>query len=701
MSSTHQSSKKISNNNNNNSHELISMNDNEDDNDNNEDEERKPLTSHQIDEEEEEDDNNNNTPPIQRRPRLSSKQQLNLHSNNNKWSKLQWLTLACLAIVSIVGFLLGLFAGIAQRNSYGNNSPSSSNNNQQPSSITTPTTTTTTTTTTLPNPSSPSLSSSSSQTPTTSTSTSSWTQIDQARLITIQQKASNLVQDLIKYYGNQADKVLFGTNAMSFGFNKDLSPTSPEFFKRAVEIIGRVILHDEPLKLGFIGSSVMCGHDNCYKYSFPMQLKLTLDNIFRNAQGGSGVEIRNACQGGSCGDSFANQIFCFEHMVGNDIDYLFYEWTYFENSDSVAIWHELIARWLLLLPKSPPLIIFNAINPPWAGGNVELEKKLSSAYGKTGSNAFCMDCGLKSTGLWQGFSDDAWGKLGDGMHSSPRIKGANGKVFVNWHPGPLGFQYVSDLTSFMFARAAQEAVKQILNFPSRIEAEEIFKKSSNQIIAPSSPIVITGKDTVLADDGELILKLALMKSPPACFTAQLSTFGQSKILLADDANIHNNPYEKTIKTVNDGGKNNNPLAWTLWHAGPNTGLIPPDEQQGGPCIPPDQCGLFIEPQTVSDPLVPLVFRLPPMSVGFVAVCGSENSKIEWLKEEADYRIELDGKELDRNSFKDFPTHMQKCMVLREQFIKNEDKQSKSNNEFSWLAIFSKSQHFRISQVICA
>jgi hypothetical protein len=103
----------------------------------------------------------------------------------------------------------------------------------------------------------------------------------------------------------------------------DKAPTNPTSFKRTVDLIARVLVHGESLKLGFIGSSVMCGHDNCYYDSFPAQLSRLIGPIFNEATG-KGVDIRNACQGGGCGDTYHNQIFCFRHMVGDDIDFLFY-----------------------------------------------------------------------------------------------------------------------------------------------------------------------------------------------------------------------------------------------------------------------------------------------------------------------------------------------------------------------------------------
>jgi hypothetical protein len=38
------------------------------------------------------------------------------------------------------------------------------------------------------------------------------------------------------------------------------------------------------------------------------------------AAAGGSIEVRNAGQGGSCGDTFRNQVWCQRHMLGDDAD---------------------------------------------------------------------------------------------------------------------------------------------------------------------------------------------------------------------------------------------------------------------------------------------------------------------------------------------------------------------------------------------
>ena len=165
-------------------------------------------------------------------------------------------------------------------------------------------------------------------------------------------KAEAQLKLLADYYGSYADSVLAGGTGLGYGFNGvNGGPVQQESFQRNVDVIGRVLAHGEPLRLGYIGSSVMCGHDNCYYDSFPSQLERIIGDVFKAA--GSKLENRNACQGGTCGDSYHNQIFCFRHMVGDDIDFLFYEWTYFETGPEAWKFHDLIARWGIVIKKEP------------------------------------------------------------------------------------------------------------------------------------------------------------------------------------------------------------------------------------------------------------------------------------------------------------------------------------------------------------
>jgi len=62
-----------------------------------------------------------------------------------------------------------------------------------------------------------------------------------------------------------------------------------------------------------------------------------------------------------------------QHMIGDDVDFVHYEWTYFEQNKP-AEYHELVTRFALNMPKSPPMLIFNTDGLPWASDRVTHDK---------------------------------------------------------------------------------------------------------------------------------------------------------------------------------------------------------------------------------------------------------------------------------------------------------------------------------------
>merc|ERR1712079_935000 len=110
-------------------------------------------------------------------------------------------------------------------------------------------------------------------------------------------------------------------------------------------------------------------------------------------------------------------------------------------------------RWGLLMKYSPALHILNV-------GDVRNDEHCREQFGPTdmfnkyakfGMNVVCMQNGLKLSCRW---AKKVWGQVGDGFHNTTRYgelpnvsmdrKKSLGVVFRNWHPGPLGFQVVSD-----------------------------------------------------------------------------------------------------------------------------------------------------------------------------------------------------------------------------------------------------------------
>ena len=175
----------------------------------------------------------------------------------------------------------------------------------------------------------------------------------------------------------------------------------------------------EKFVIGVIGSSVAAGHDNCNYDSYERQLERTLQPIFEFY--GKTVEVRNAGEGGGCGDSYRNQIWCVRNMVGDDVDVVHYSWTYFEAGDrTVEAWHEMFIRWSLLLDNAPVPTIINV-----GEGGVD---HLYNHYKQFGYNTIYLQKGLKKQ--FPKYKKE-WGVVGDGMHNETRY-GGSGVMWRNW-----------------------------------------------------------------------------------------------------------------------------------------------------------------------------------------------------------------------------------------------------------------------------
>ena len=390
-------------------------------------------------------------------------------------------------------------------------------------------------------------------------------------------RAKDSAQDIIKlledYYAPRAYQTL--ARGMFLGLDKDRKPLHAASFQYVSDRIARALVHKEKFVIGAIGSSVMCGHDNCADDSLPRQLQRELSHVFSSAD--VGLEIRNAGEGGGCGDSYMNQIYCVLHLVGNDIDMLMYTWTYFEHEEP-ALYHELILRWLLMMPKAPPLLIFNT-GGMFGKGSSEREpggtgdpgfdvafgdrgsaKAFEEAYGKYGVNAVLLERGLALNGKYAG---KTWGEVGDGVHNTTRYgeglpknkRDSLGVVFRNWHPGPLGFQYTSDAISYYVLHAFQHAVDEILGevgagrdplarWPQRIHAV-----SQAELPQP----IYRGKSA-------LFDKLLLSEEPPSCLTYEMPTFGVHLVGEAP-ASSSLNPYKDKLVSGQKWDDWSEPVNW--------------------------------------------------------------------------------------------------------------------------------------------
>ena len=499
--------------------------------------------------------------------------------------------------------------------------------------------------------------------PSPATTRKEWPADFTARFDGAMQLAKGTLSALESYYGDFADRVVFGEGGgLTFAFHADKSaggagtgrrPVDAANFQRVSDVMVRHILYQAKLKLGFMGSSVMCGHDNCYRDSLQMQFERSFGDIFKAA--GIPVELMNACQGGGCGDSYQNQIFCTKTLVGSRPSLLLYEWTYFENDDDVPEWHEVFERWALLLDSAPPVIMLNAVNTPWGYPLPESAlKALKRVYGKFGINGLALANALAKTGKSPG--EDAWGKVGDGMHDSTRY-GGDGVLWRNWHPGPLGHQLFADLLGVLMVEALADAISRLRAFPTREAAMAAFPHTAPKLERPSELAVTKSP---------FLVRLAKMETMPKCLTMEKSAFGEPGISIADDAADEANPYRDRVKKLGE------EQAWRTWTAGPNLGMVPEKLRDVPECAAPDSCGSFTEPPPSPGPgaathAPPLVFRIPkPVELGLVMLCGGYDGAETLLRlaKENAFTVELDKSRVDPNTFKALPGS-RKCVIVRD------------------------------------
>ena len=384
------------------------------------------------------------------------------------------------------------------------------------------------------------------------------------------------------------------------------------------------------------------GHDNCNYDSYPRQLKRQLQPIWDAA----GVEwdVRNGGQGGSCGDSMDNQVFCFANTVGTDVDIVHYSWSYFQG---VPGWsYEALFRWAAALKNSP---LVHALNVD-SGATGFKGNKCRSHYGDSkfwgryeplGFQVYCPAQAISFTGKWEGHFN---GHIGDGMHTFTRYgadeekerKDSTGVVYRNWHPGPLLFQTVSDTMAYDILLAMEKALADIKNgIAGGVDLRTEYPDPPNlfDLTALGSPLTC---DPELCGVEEGIT--------PGCHNWETPTFAKPQIwpLQPDD---DMNP-EKGLAQEGDTG-------WIVGKGRGSNHLIPRSEQNLPFCKHLDNCG-WIQPKTAKNGGWQ-TFLLPRLHVGLVAICcccGKECGK-EFL-EPGNMEVRFDGKALDVSSMHYFP-----------------------------------------------
>jgi hypothetical protein len=213
-------------------------------------------------------------------------------------------------------------------------------------------------------------------------------------------------------------------------------------------------------------------------------------------------------------------------------------------------------------------------------------------------------------------------------------------------------QYLSDLTSYLFLRAMIQAVDEIV-----LDPQGAAKKWPVEPLTTGSLPPVAFRRERNPDMHDLA---SLSEDPPGCYTLQKSTFGKSQPVIADRNEDGLNPYKDSVKKLSSSAD-----AWSVWNAPPNWKMVPRDERSmGDMCKPPDNCAYFVEP--TSGVSTPLVFRLPKMTTGLIALCfGTVDAGKKMMENRTKFVAEFDGKKMDSNLFTVFPDP--KCMALQKKF----------------------------------
>lgn len=240
-------------------------------------------------------------------------------------------------------------------------------------------------------------------------------------------EANNVINMLDTYYTNkeQATKMLMQPWLDQWSFNADGTDVQKDRADKLVDTMTRALVTDSQtiFLMGGIGSSVMAGHDNCHYDSYQTQMERLWSPVWKAA--GMDFVFQNAGEGGGCGDSHENQHWCVKQNVSPDVDVVHYEWTYFEHGGAQKQ-HEDLVRWCQMLPKQPPVHIFNTGTLPAIGSS---DTVIAEHYAKYGFNAFYMRTGFDNGGHdynaeknadKDAFDRFSWGYVGDGYHDTTR-----------------------------------------------------------------------------------------------------------------------------------------------------------------------------------------------------------------------------------------------------------------------------------------
>ena len=135
--------------------------------------------------------------------------------------------------------------------------------------------------------------------------------------------AQTLIHSLQEYWGGQEQCEKMMLKSWLRGWNFDVRDS---MVTKLVDTMTRALVTDDQHEfiIGTIGSSVAAGHDNCNYDSYEKQMCRTFGPVWEAA--GMTLVCQNAGEGGGCGDSHENQVWCIKQNVSPNIDIAHYSW---------------------------------------------------------------------------------------------------------------------------------------------------------------------------------------------------------------------------------------------------------------------------------------------------------------------------------------------------------------------------------------
>ncbi|EJK70681.1 hypothetical protein THAOC_07940, partial [Thalassiosira oceanica] len=274
--------------------------------------------------------------------------------------------------------------------------------------------------------------------------------------------------------------------------------------------------------------------------------------------------------------------------------------------------HEELIRWTQMLPKQPPVHVFNTGERADGGGLPSLVGR----YARQGYNAFYMKRGLANGGhdyeseRAVGLDRFGWGVVGDGYHNTTRYeedetedrRESLGVLMRNWHPGPLGFQLTSDAFTYVYTKAVLKALDLIEDETRRGNDPEV-RWSGSRRPDPDLP------DPELCDPS-----YCLVDRPPSCAVYELPSYGDGGVRAVG-------PDEPDNPLAGSGV----PQTWSPWRpsdrdpwssVGKADAAVFRGRDDRSACPHDDMCAAMMG--GYEDGAV--VFRLPELVAGLVVIC---------------------------------------------------------------------------------